>query len=354
MRSNASASQPTASHLPSTSSGLREAADLIDMARAIWKSRAVYAAARLNIADYIGDRQCSCDELAHRTGTHPASLHRLLRALASCGLLTENKPGHFAVTPIGAALKTGAPGAARATILTIAGDWQWKAWDAFLYSLQTGEPAMHKVFGSNLFDYLTANPQASADFNEAMIGIHGSDGAALVDVYDFSPFNTLVDLGGGSGTLLTTILQSNTHARGILFDLPETLAVARRLVEARGLTERCDVVAGDFFKEVPPSHDVYILAHVLHDWTDAQALPLLRNCRKAIPPHGRLLIVEFVLPPGDTPHPAKLMDLLMLTVTGGVERTAEEFAALLAQADFKVAKFIPTSNQQHVVEALPC
>jgi O-methyltransferase domain/Dimerisation domain len=354
MRSPASAAQPTAPHVLSTGSDSREAADLIDMARGIWKSRAVYAAARLNLADYIADHQSSCDELAHRTGTHPASLHRLLRALASCGLLTENRPGHFALTPIGAALKTGAPGAARATILTIAGDWQWKAWDAFLYSLQTGEPAMRKVFGSNLFDYLTANPQASADFNEAMIGIHGSDGAAMVAAYDFSPFNTLVDLGGGSGTLLTTILQSNTHSRGILFDLPETLPQARRLVEARGLTDRCDVIAGDFFKEVPPNHDVYILAHVLHDWTDAQALPLLRNCRKAIPSHGRLLIVEFVLPQGDTPHPAKLMDLLMLTVTGGVERTAEEFAALLAQANFTIANFIPTSNQQHVVEALPC
>jgi SAM-dependent methyltransferase len=324
------------------------------MARGIWKSRAVYAAARLNLADYIADRQCSCDELSDRTGTHPASLYRLLRALASCGLLTENKPGHFALTPLGAALKTGAPGAARATILTIAGDWQWKAWDAFLYSLQTGEPAMRKVFGSNLFDYLTANPQASADFNEAMIGIHGSDGAAMVAAYDFSPFDTVVDLGGGAGMLLTTILQSNTRPRGILLDLSETLPQARRLVEARGLSERCDVVAGDFFKEVPPNHDLYILAHVLHDWTDAQALPLLRNCRKAMPPHGRLLIVEFVLPQGDMPHPAKLMDLLMLTVTGGVERTADEFAALLTQADFKITNFIPTSNQQHIVEALPC
>jgi SAM-dependent methyltransferase len=332
----------------------REAADLIDMAAAIWKARAVYAAARLGLADHIADRHCSSSELAHWTGTHPASLRRLLRALVSCGLFTESKPECFALTPLGAALRTGAPGAARATILTIAGDWQWKAWDAFLYSLQTGEPAMRRVFGCNLFDYLGANPEASANFNEAMVGIHGSDGAALVEGYDFSSFGTVVDLGGGTGTLLTTILQSNARSRGILFDLPETLSQARRQVEACGLTERCDVVAGDFFKEVPLNHDVYMLAHVLHDWTDTQALPLLRNCRKAVPPHGRLLIVESVLPDGDTPHPAKLIDLLMLTVTGGVERTAEEFSALLAQAGFTINNFIGISNQQHIMEAVPC
>jgi hypothetical protein len=187
-----------------------------------------------------------------------------------------------------------------------------------------------------------------------MIGIHGSDGAALVEAYDFSSFSTLVDIGGGTGMTLTTILQSNAGSHGILLDLPETLLQARRLIEACELTERCDVVAGDFFKEVPFNHDVYILAHVLHDWTDAQALPLLRNCRKAIPPHGRLLIVESVLPPGDTPHPAKLSDLLMLTVTGGVERTAEEFSALLAQAGFTINNFIGMSNQQHIMEAVPC
>jgi hypothetical protein len=350
MRSNASASQPAASG--NSTSG--EAADLIEMATAIWKARALYAAARLGLADHLADCQYTSDELARLTGTDPASLRRLLRALASCGVLTEKKPELFAVTPLGAALRTGAPGAARATILTVAGDWQWKAWDAFLYSLQTGEPAMRMVFGSNLFDYLAANPEAGANFNEAMIGIHGSDGAALVEAYDFSSFKTLVDIGGGTGMTLTTILQSNARSHGILFDLPETLPQARRLVEACGLTERCQVVAGDFFKEVPFNHDVYILAHVLHDWTDAQALPLLHNCRKAVPPHGRLLIVESVLPHGDTPHPAKLSDLLMLTVTGGVERTAEEFSALLAPARFTINNFIGMSNRQHIMEAVPC
>jgi hypothetical protein len=352
MRSSAITSPVTPPNLASAESTSRGAAELIEMAMAIWKARAVYAAAQLELADHIANGQHTVDELAHCTGTHPASLRRLLRALASCGVLTEKEPARFALTPVGAALRTGAPGAARATVLTLAGDWQWKAWDDFLHSLRTGEPALRKVFGRNLFDYLAANPEACANFNEAMVGMHGADGTAVVEAYDFSSFKSLVDLGGGTGMMLTTILQSNAHLRGILFDLPETLPQARRLVETRRLAERCDVVGGDFFKEVPSDHDVYILAHVLHDWTDEQALPILRNCRKAIPPHGRLLIVESVLPPGDTPHQGKLMDLLMLTVTGGVERTAEEFAALLAEADFKLTDVIQTSGHQNIVEAV--
>jgi ubiquinone/menaquinone biosynthesis C-methylase UbiE len=250
-------------------------------------------------------------------------------------------------------LRTGAPGAARATVLTLAGDWQWKAWDNFLYSLRTGQPALLEVYGQGLFEYLAANPDDGARFNEAMVGMHGADGAAVAAAYDFSAARTLVDLGGGTGALLTAVLQSNPHLRGTLLELPETVPQARRQLEAGGLSERCDVRAGDFFKQVPPDHDLYILAHVLHDWTDEQAAAILRNCRRAIPRHGRLLIIESVLPPGDTPHPGKMMDLLMLTITGGVERTAEEFAGVLAAAGFRLARVIPTSTRQSIVEAMP-
>jgi hypothetical protein len=327
--------------------------ELIQMAAAIWKARAVYAAARLDLADLIANGQRSAEELARATGTHAASLHRLLRALASCGVLTEAEPARFALTPLGAALRTGAPGAARATVLTLAGDWQWKAWDRFLYSLRTGQPALLEVFGKSLFEYLAANPEDSARFNEAMVGMHGADGPAVVEAYDFSSFKTVADLGGGAGMLLTTILQANKHLRGTLVELSETVPAARSLVEGRGLSDRCDVVAGDFFREVPFGHDAYILAHVMHDWTDEQGLPILRNCRKAIPKHGRLLIIEAVLPPGDAPHEGKMMDLLMLTVTGGVERTEDEFSVLLAAADFKLSRVIPASTHQSVVEAVP-
>jgi ubiquinone/menaquinone biosynthesis C-methylase UbiE len=327
--------------------------EIAAMASAIWKARAVYAMAQLSLADLIADGRHSAEELAATTRMHVGALSRLLRALAGCGLLTEAEPRRFALTPLGAALKAGAPGAARATVLTLAGDWQWKAWDNFLHSVATGEPGLQRAFGLSLFEYLAANLQDGADFNGAMVGLHGTDGPALATAYDFAPLRTLADLGGGTGTLLAAVLQAHPHLRGTLVDLPETVPVARRIIESRGLSQRCKVVAGDFFKMVPPGYDAYILAHVLHDWADERALPILRNCRRALPPHGRLLIVDAVLPQGDAPHPGKLMDLLMLTVTGGVERTAEEFAMLLQAGGFEMRRIIPICGGQSVVEATP-
>lgn len=327
--------------------------ELIETASAIWKARALYAAAQLGLADLMAEGHRSAEELARASGTHAASLLRLLRALASFGVVTEIEPSRFRATRLGEALRTGAPGAARATVLTLAGDWQWKAWENVLHSLRTGQPALRKAIGKDLFDFLAANPVERAQFNEAMVGMHGRDGAAVVEAYDFSPFASIIDLGGGTGTLLTTILQSNHHLRGTLFERPETIPDAQRLIDARRLSGRCDVVTGDFFVQVPPGHDGYILAHVLHDWTDEQSVSILRNCRKAIPTHGRLLILESVLPPGDTPHPGKMMDLLMLTVTGGMERTSDEFSAMLSAADFKLVEVIATSTHQSLVEAIP-
>ena len=327
--------------------------EIAAMASAIWKARAVYAMAQLNLADFIGDGQRSPEELAAATGTHAGALSRLLRALASCELLTEVEPRRFALTALGAALKTGAPGAARATVLTLAGDWQWKAWENFLYSVTTGEPGLRRAFGQSLFDYLAANPQDGAHFNAAMVGVHGDDGPALAAAYDFAPLKTLADLGGGTGTLLAAVLQANPHLHGALIELPSTVAEARHLIQARGLLHRCEVIEGDFFRAVPSGYDAYVLAHVLHDWTDVKALAILRNCRRAIPPHGRLLIVESVLPPGDAPHAGKLMDLLMLAVTGGVERTAAEFSALLRTGGFEMIRVVPICVSQSVVEAVP-
>jgi SAM-dependent methyltransferase len=326
---------------------------LIQMAAAIWGARAIYGAASLGLADLLAAGPRATSDLAHATGTHPPSLYRLLRALGSLGVLTEVEPRTFALTALGKALKTGAPGAARATVLTIAGHWQWKAWDEFLFSLQTGSPALGRVYGTGLFDYLATHQQDSANFNEAMVGIHGAVVPAVVDAYDFARFRTVVDIGGGTGTLLTAILRANEEVNGILFELPDTALLACDAVKVAGLSSRCSVIEGDFYKAVPSGHDAYVLSHVLHDWTDEQALPILRNCRQAMSAEGRLLVVEAVLPPGDQPHHGKLMDLLMLTVTGGVERTAEEFSALLAAAGFRMTRVFETSTHQSIVEALP-
>lgn len=346
-----------ASHVPSAeatpAANLPPQVQLIQMAVAVWAARAVYAAAKLGLPDLLADGPHSAADLAQATATDPAALYRLLRALASRGVFTEVGPQRFALTALGAALKSGAPGGARAAVLTLAGDWQWKAWDNVLFSLRTGKPALDATFGMPLFEYLAAHPDDGALFGEAMVGMHGAVGAAVVAAYDFSQLGSVIDVGGGTGTLLRTILNANPKLRGTLFDLPDTISEARISVAASGLSDRCVCVAGDFFKNVPAGHDAYVMAHVLHDWTDEQALPMLRNCRRAIPDGGRLLIVEAVLPPGDTPHHGKMMDLLMLTVTGGLERSAEQFSALVGAAGFKLLRVIPTATHQSIVEAIP-
>lgn len=326
---------------------------LIQMAVAIWAARAVYAAARLGIADHLAGGPRSADELAAATQTHAPSLQRLLRALASRGVLTEVAPAQFALTNLGSALRSCADGGARATILTLAGEWQWKAWDNVLHSLRTGETGLKKAFGASLFGYLDAHPDDGALFDEAMVGMHGAVGPAVASAYDFSPFPSVIDVGGGTGALISAILDANPGVKGILYEQPATTRAARAMLAKRGLSERCDVVEGNFFQSVPGGHDAYVLSHVLHDWTDAQALPLLRNCRQATGMAGRLIVIEAVLPPGDTPHHGKLMDLLMLTVTGGLERTAEDFSRLLSAGGFKLSRIVPTATHQSVIEALP-
>src|SRR5436305_4208469 len=223
-----------AAHTPSAAPALEPDnaaalhARLIEMARPIWRARALYAAAALGLADLLADGPRTVEDLAEMTKTHAPSLYRLLRALASCGLLHEVQPRMFVTTPLGAALQTGAPGAARSTILTLAVDWQWKAWDHFLTSLRTGETGLKAATGKSLFDFLAANPGDGARFDEAMVGIHGALGPALLEAYDFSRFSRIADIGGGTGRLLETLLLAQAEQRGILFEQPTTAALARK------------------------------------------------------------------------------------------------------------------------------
>lgn len=325
--------------------------ELIGMATAIWKARALYAAARLGLADLLAGGPQDVAALAADTGTHAPSLHRLLRALASFGVLTEAGPQCFALTALGAALQRDAAGAARSTVLTLAGDWQWQAWSHFLASLTTGRTGLAAATGHELFTYLAAHPQDAACFDEAMTGLYGGLWLAIVSAWDFSPLRSVADIGGGVGLLLAEILAAHPHMSGLLLERPPTVAKARQVMEQRGLTSRCEIVAGDFFAAVPPDHDAYVLAHVLHDWDDAQCLSILRRCREAMHRDARLLIVETVLPAGDAPHPGKLLDLVMLTVTGGRERTEHEFADLLAASGLRLVRIVPTVAGQSIVEA---
>jgi len=324
---------------------------LIQMATGCWVSRIITTAANLSIADHLADGPKSAAELAAVTKTNPRALHRFMRTLAHFGIL-KHAPNHkFALTPLGEALRAGAPGGARSTILTMAGPWMWKAWEEFQYSLETGETAMEKVFGMPVFDYLAQHPDMASQFSEAMVGIHGAEPAAVAAAYDFSKFGVIVDVGGATGNMLAHILSRYPQPQGVLFDRPHVVADAPSLLRAKGVDNRVHIERGNFFETVPSAGDAYILSHIIHDWNEDQCLTILGNCRKAMKPGAKLLIVEFVLPDGDEPHFGKLADMVMLAIPGGEERTAGEYDALLTKAGFKMTRVVPTTSDVSVVEA---
>jgi hypothetical protein len=323
------------------------------MATACWVSKVVYAAAKLGLADYLAAGPRSAVELASATGTHAPSLHRLMRTLASLGVLTEEDGQRFSLTPLGKALETGAPGSARGTLIALCGQWFWRGWEELLYSLETGKPGFEKAFGMPVFEYLGRNPSEASYFSEAMVGFHGEEPPAVAEAYDFSRFKTIVDVGGATGNMLAAILSRHRGPRGVLFDRPQVVLEAPALLKTRGVNERVTIEAGNFFETVPDGGDAYLLSHVIHDWSEEQCLTILGHCRKAIKPDGRLLIVEMVLPAGDTPHPGKLLDMVMLVIPGGQERTEVEYASLVDKAGFRLNRVVPTSSAGSVVEAVP-
>ena len=325
---------------------------LIQMATGYWVSRMVYAAARIGLADHLAAGPKSAAELAGPTGTHESALHRLMRALASLGILSEDANHRFVLSPLGDALKSDAPGSARATTLALAGDWWWRGWEQFLYCLETGKTAMEKEFGTTVFGYLAQHPEEASYFNEAMIGFHGDEPVAVASAYDFSACETIVDVGGGTGNLLAAILERHPRTRGILADLTHVVREAPALVASRGVADRLAIEAINFFERVPAGGDVYLLSHVIHDWNEDDCLTILGNCRKAMKPGSRLLIVEMVLPPGDISHPGKLLDLAMLVMPGGQERTEDEYRALLDKAGLCLTHVMPTQSAVSVVEAV--
>ena len=323
---------------------------LLQMITGFWTSQAIYAAAKLGIADLLKDEPKPCEDLAQATGVRPKALYRLLRALASVGVFHEEEDGRFGLTPLASYLQTGVPGSLRA--FTLLQEYQYRPWGEVLHSLQTEETAFKMVFGQELFPYLTEHPAAAAVFNEAMTNMTMQVAAAVVAAYDFTQFGTLVDVGGGSGSLLMTILRANPALRGILFDVPHVVEEAQKKIAGAGLAERCRVEAGDFFQAVPPAGDAYLLKWIIHDWDDAQSVTILRNCHRAMAKNGKLLLVEAVIPRGNASSFPKFMDLTMLVVVGGHERTEAEYRALFEAAGFELTQIIPTSSEMSVIEGV--
>jgi hypothetical protein len=338
---------------PQASTVLPPHLQLIQMGVASWVSAIVYAGAKLGIADHLAAGPKSAAELAPTTGTHAPSLHRLMRTLAGLGILTERDGQRFALTPLGEALKTGAPGSARSTLLAFCGPAFWHSWEETIYSLQTGLTGFEKAFGMPFFAYLAQHPEDASHFSEAMVGFHGPEPPAVADAYDFSGIGTVVDVGGATGNMLAAILTKHPAPRGVLFDRPHVVADAPALLEAHGVADRVTIESGDFFERVPAGGDAYLLSHIIHDWSEEQCLAILGHCRSVMKPSGRLLIVETVLPAGDTPHQGKVQDMVMLVFPGGQERTETEYASLLKKAGFRLNRVVPTASVASVVEASP-
>ena len=325
---------------------------LLQMMIGYWISKAIYVAAKLGVADLLAEGPRNSDELAAATQTHADALYRVLRALASVGIFSEVAPRRFALTPLAALLRSDTPDSMRALAIMYAEE-QYRAWDNVLYSVRSGQPAFEPAFGTRYFDYFATHPEASRVFNEAMVGWTNQVTNAVVAAYDFSPFGVVADVGGGHGALLAAILKSNPPVRGILFDLPHVVEGAEPFLTAAGVADRCARVGGDFFAEMPKGADAYVLSQILHDWDDERSVAILRQVRRVMPDHGKLLVVELVLPEGNDPFLGKWLDLHMLVLLGGQERTVAQYATLLREAGFELTGVVPTSAQQSIVEALP-
>src|SRR5690349_15991324 len=312
----------------------------------------VHVAAKLGIADLLESGPRHCDELAAATSTHAPALYRLLRGLESLGLFSEVAERQFALTPLGDHLRMRAPESLRDLAIFWSEDWHWDLWGELLHTVQSGEPATRRLWGMELFEYLARQPEASAGFDRAMAGSYLERNAALLSTFDFSGIRTLVDVGGGHGSLLAAILVANPGMRGVLFDRPEVVAGAHEVLKAAAVADRCERVGGSCFDTVPEGGDAYLLAAVIHSWDDAEAAAVLRNCRRAMGPQSRLLVVEHVIPPGDAAHRGKLTDIEMLLV-GGRERTEAGFRALLASAGFRLSRIVPTGAPHCLIEGVP-
>jgi hypothetical protein len=323
---------------------------LFQMATAYWVSQAIYVAAKLGVADLLEAGQQSCAALATATGSDAPSLYRMLRALSSVGIFSHVGKSNFALSRLADPLRSDVPGSLKALVITM-GEIHYQACGELLHSVRTGSTAFNHVFGTSLFDYLQQNADAADAFNRGMTDVSSLLAHAVLLAYDFSGISSLVDVGGGEGRLLRRILELNPGMTGIVFDLPKTVESANRVQTDN---QRCSYIAGNFFESVPDGADAYLLCGVLHDWDDDCAITVLRNCRRAATKkNGRVLIVDTIVPDTNSASFSKLLDLNMMVMTGGRERTKSEFCALLDAADYRLTRVIPTMAPQSVIEAAP-
>lgn len=328
-------------------------ADLFRLINGFQVSQAVHVAAVLGIADLLSSGTRDVDGLAKATRTHAGSLYRLLRALSSGGVLREEEDRKFSLTPMGEYLRSDIPGSRASWAKLIGRENYWQAWGALSQSIRTGETAFDHVHGSSVWAYRSTRPEESDIFDHAMATITEQIASAAIEAFDFGRYHHLVDLGGGQGAFIGKVLATLPGAQGTLFDQPHVVAQADRTLDPLGVKSRCQVVGGDFFQSVPAGGNAYILKWILHDWDDAASLAILKSCRRAIREDGVLVVVEHVIGPANIAPDGKFMDLNMLVITGGIERTQDEFSALFESAGFRLTRVVPTKSPLSIVEGIP-
>ncbi len=317
-----------------------------------WASQAITTAAEMGIVDTLRDGPKAAGEVARAVGASEDGTYRLMRALSSLGILEELDGRRFALLEIGQFLRSDLPGSMRGFARFVGYESNWRVWGALEHAVRTGEPGYDCVYGMSAFDYADQHPEAAEVLNDGMTSVSQVEAFQVAAAYDFSGIGTLVDVGGGHGFLLATILEANPGMRGVLFDMAHAADGARELLGGRGLLERCAVASGSFLDGVPRG-DACILKHIVHDWDDERSTTILRNCRDAMPRDGRVLVVDAVVPPL-RPHFAKLLDLEMLVLTPrGRERTEDEFRRLFKGAGFHLERVVPTAGFVSVVEGVP-
>ncbi|WP_341530405.1 methyltransferase [Nostoc sp. UHCC 0302] len=318
---------------------------------AYWMSRCVYVVAKLGIADILKDGPQHCDALATVTNSHSDALYRILRALASVGIFAEIKPRYFVLTPLADCLQSNAPDSVRAMAILRGEEHYYKAWGDLMYSLQTGESAFERLYGMDLFQYNDQNPSQGEIFDRAMAESEETNSLVL-EAYDFSSIGKLVDIGGGKGRLLAIILQAYPSMTGMLFDRPDVIERAKNSWDL-AVSDRCEFIGGSFFDAIPTGGDAYILKHIIQDWDDERSLAILQRCYQVMKTQSRLLVIDFVIPPGNEFYGSKFIDVNMLTMCpGGRIRTEEEFQELFKTAGFKITKIIPTESEVSIIEAV--
>jgi len=314
-------------------------------------SQALHVAATLGIADLLRNGPRSSDALADIVEADRDALYRLLRALAAVGVFHEDADRAFGLTELGACLRSDAPEPVGPWAAYIGRPYYWQVWSHLLHSVRTGEYAYPHVHGVSSWEYRVQHPEENAIFNAAMTGNTRGVTEAVVAAYNFSPFTRIVDIGGGQGQLLGSVLTANAHLRGVLFDQPQVVTRADALLQGMGVRERCEITGGDFFSNVPQG-DLHMMKVVLHDWNDEQALAILRNCRAAVTPGGRVLVIERIIGAPNIAPAEKFADLNMMVAAGGRERSHEEFAALFAAAGYALKRVLSTGTHLHLIEGV--